>query len=71
VDETAFLDSMLTVCSSRGAARSMLDTPVESLPLDSLDLEILRTTLEKQRGAAIGNDLWQTAPTLRNLMTQL
>jgi acyl carrier protein len=66
-----FIESMLSVCASRDEAIVMLDTPIESLSLDSLDLEILRTTLEKRRGERIHDDVWQTARTLRDLMNKL
>ena len=49
----------------------MLDIAIEDLTLDSLDLEILRTTLEKTRGCPIDENLWQTARTLRDLMEGL
>jgi acyl carrier protein len=71
MDENDFIESMLSVCASRDEAIMMLDTPIESLSLDSLDLEILRTTLEKRRGEPIHDDLWQTVRTLRDLMSRL
>ena len=71
MDQNDFIESMLSVCASRDEAIVMLDTPIESLSLDSLDLEILRTTLEKRRDERIHDDVWQAARTLRDLMNKL
>lgn len=67
MNQEAFIDAMLVVCASPEAATAMLDVPVEDLPLDSLDLEVLRTTLEKRLTHAIDEQLWQSAPTLKSL----
>ena len=71
MDQNDFIESMLSVCASRDEAIGMLDMPIESLSLDSLDLEILRTTLEKRRGERIHDELWQTVRTLRDLINNL
>lgn len=71
MNQEAFIDTMLSVCASRKEAEEMLNTPVEDLSLDSLDLEILRTTLEKRLTHSIDEHLWQSAPTLKSLMERL
>ena len=71
VDQDVFIDCMMSVCASREQNVKLLDTAIEDLSFDSLDLEILRATLEKARGCAIDENLWQTARTLRNLMEGL
>jgi len=66
-----FLDAMLSICPSTEAAAQMLDQPVEKLNIDSFDLEVFRTTLEKKLGRQIDDKLWLTAPTFRALMEGL
>lgn len=69
--QETFIEAMLSVCASPKKAEELLDVPVEDLSLDSFDLEILRTTLEKRLTRQIDEKLWQQAPTLRNLMEEL
>jgi len=66
-----FLQAMLSICPSTEEAAKMLDEPVEKLNIDSFDLEVFRTTLEKRLGRPIDDKLWLTAPTFRALMEGL
>jgi len=66
-----FLQAMLSICPSVDKAAQMLDRPIENLGIDSFDLEVLRTTLEKRTGRPIDDKLWLTAPTFRVLMEGL
>ncbi len=66
-----FLDAMLSICPSTQEAAQMLDQPIETLNIDSFDLEVLRTTLEKSLSRQIDDKLWLTAPTFRVLMEGL
>lgn len=49
----------------------LLDVPIEETGIDSLDLVVLRTALEKERGSEIPSDVWENAPTFRNLIGQI
>jgi acyl carrier protein len=66
-----FLEAMLSICPSIEEAAQKLDQPVETLNIDSFDLEVLRTTLEKKLGRRVDDKLWLTAPTFRVLMEGL
>ena len=66
-----FLQAMLSICPSTEEAARMLDEPVEKLNIDSFDLEVFRTTLEKKLGREIDDKLWLTALTFRALMEGL
>jgi acyl carrier protein len=66
-----FLQAMLSICPSIQEAAQMLDQPIEKLNVDSFDLEVFRTTLEKRLSRPIDDKLWLTAPTFRALMEGL
>jgi len=47
---------------------AMLDRHIGDTELDSLDIEILRTVLERQLGNPISEKTWQSVTSLRALM---
>ena len=66
-----FIAALQSAGAAADRAETMLDVPVEDAGLDSLELEMLWTILEKETGRPIGEELWQTAPTLRDLMDNI
>lgn len=56
---------------SEAEARALIDRPIETSGLDSLDFEMLRAALEKRLGRAIDDAVWQESGSLRELLAAL
>lgn len=63
--ETEFME---VVCEVRGIKDpSLLDTPLEAAPFDSLDLLELRASLETRLNLLLTDEKFNSASTLRDL----
>ncbi len=52
-------------------ARQAIDRPIEAAGIDSLDLELLRTSIEKHLQREISETVWQDSRSLRELLDAL